>query len=94
MIGTSVIMYLIVIGFIYAMVRDITTWEMFYDNPVSIDSVVVGNEESHSRGKISYHPNIVYEYNGTNYSTMIYESNKYPTAVGSHKMIKIDKSTP
>ena len=45
MIGTSVIMFLIVIGFIYAMVRDITTWEMFYDNPVSIDSVVVGNEK-------------------------------------------------
>jgi hypothetical protein len=94
LIGTSVVMFLIVMGFIYAMVRDITTWEMFYDNPVSIDSVVVGNEEGHSRGRISYHPDIVYEYNGTNYSTMIYESNKYPTEVGSHKLIRIDGNNP
>lgn len=94
LIGTAVVMFLVTAGLIYAMVRDITTWEMFYDNPVSIEAEVIGNEENFYRGGKGYNPDIIYEYNGNEYSKMIYESNKYPTEIGSKKLITIDGDNP
>ena len=82
--------------FIAGMIKYVASWDMFYKNPVIVDSVVVSNDKQlGTRGSgITYFPIVSYEYNGKEYTEQVYDGESKPIPEGSHISIIIDGDNP
>lgn len=91
----GIISLLVVASCIYAAVKDFRSWEMFYDNPASVDAIVIDNDKTHYfRDDTKYYPEVTYDYNGQEYTMRLYESSKFPAEIGSHKTLVVDGDNP
>lgn len=82
--------------FLAGMIKYVASWEIFYKNPVSVDSVVVSNDKQlGTRGSgMTYYPIVSYEYNGNEYTEKVYDGESKPIPEGSHISLIIDGGNP
>ena len=99
----AIIMICIGVFFIFGFLDDADKWSVFCSDPVTVQAVVTGNEESYNyRGRkrcgnmYSYEPYVRYEVYGKEYNTKLdSDMPRYsPAPVGSQMSLTVDGKKP
>ena len=83
--------------FVTGLLLDVTSWKMFYKNPVEVKATVVRNIEYSSKNGSTYTPCVDYEYNGikvTDTAVKEIEVRHAPVEIGSELTLTVNGNDP
>ena len=93
----AVVMILLGTFFLIGLLRDVTSWKMFYKDPVTVQATVVRNTKHSQRNGQSYTVYVDYEYGGVNVTDKAVENEglrESPAEIGSQIALTVDGNAP